>query len=103
MVIEALRMLNAKMQLSNIVVECFGDKECANSQYSILQNKIISNRQENKSTYIPNGALYISKTEYFKSTNTFYNDLTIAYIMSQEKSVDIDSQFDFTIAETLID
>ena len=69
----------------------------------ILQNKIISNRQEYESTYIPNGALYISKTEYFKITNTFYNDLTIAYIMSQEKSVDIDSQLDFVIAETLID
>ena len=69
----------------------------------ILQNKIISDREEYESTYIPNGALYISKTEYFKSTNTFYNDLTIAYIMSQEKSVDIDSQFDFAIAETLID
>ena len=68
----------------------------------ILQNKIISNRQECESTYIPNGALYISKTEYFKSTNTFYNDLTIAYIMTQEKSVDIDSQFDFAIAESLI-
>ena len=68
----------------------------------ILQNKIISNSQENESTYIPNGALYISKTEYFNSTNTFYNDLTIAYIMTQEKSVDIDSQFDFAIAESLI-
>lgn len=68
----------------------------------VLQKKI-SNRQEYESTYIPNGALYISKTEYFKSANTFFTDLTIAYTMSQEVSVDIDSQIDFTIAEILID
>jgi len=69
----------------------------------VFKNKIILNSQENESTYIPNGALYISTIEYFKRTNSFYGRLTVAYIMSQEKSVDIDSQFDFDIAEAVID
>ena len=68
----------------------------------ILQNKIISNRQECESTYIPNGALYIAKTDYFTSKKTFYTDSTLAYIMPHERSVDIDNRMDFFTAEAII-
>jgi len=38
--IEAMKSLNENNQLSNISVKCFGDKNCVNSQYVILE-KII--------------------------------------------------------------
>ena len=67
-----------------------------------LSEKIISNRQEHLPTYIPNGALYIAQTDYFKKEKTFYTDQTLAYVMLPGKSVDIDNQIDFLVAEALI-
>ena len=63
---------------------------------------IFSNRQEYLPTYVPNGALYIAKTDYFISKNTFYTDSTLGYIMPPERSVDIDSRMDFFTAEAII-
>jgi len=64
--------------------------------------KIVSNRQEFPATYIPNGALYIAKVDYFKKTKTFYTDKTLGYIMPNERSVDIDSHIDFVLVKALI-
>ena len=61
-----------------------------------------TNRQELPPTYIPNGALFIAKTDYFRNTKTFYTDLTLAFIMPPERSVDIDNRIDFFTAEAII-
>ena len=53
-------------------------------------------------TYLPNGALYIAKTKYFLLKKTFYTSHTVAYLMSQDKSVDIDTYNDFLLAESII-
>mgnify|MGYP001164840229 CR=1 FL=1 len=69
----------------------------------VCKDKIFyTNRQELLSTYIPNGALYIAKTDYFKSKKTFYTDSTLAYLMPPERSVDIDNRIDFFTAEAII-
>jgi len=60
------------------------------------------NRQKLPLTYIPNGALYIAKTDYFRSEKTFYTSSTFAYLMPPERSVDIDKQIDFFTAEALL-
>ena len=61
-----------------------------------------TNRQELPLTYIPNGALYIAKTDYYRSKKTFYTGSTFAYLMPPERSVDIDNRIDFYTAEAII-
>lgn len=48
--------------------------------------------------YRINGAIYIVKTQYFESTKNIYKDKCHAYVMSSEKSIDIDTLLDFEIA-----
>lgn len=63
---------------------------------------IATNRHDQPPIYIPNGALYIAKVDYFRNTKTFYTDSTLAYIMPLERSVDIDTQIDFYTAKAII-
>lgn len=62
----------------------------------------VTNRQENKSYYIPNGSIYILDYELLKKERTYYCDNTIAFEMDNEHSIDIDTQLDFEIAEFLM-
>lgn len=59
-------------------------------------------RQDLNSYYRLNGAIYISKVRYFLKYKDFYKENSYAYIMSKEKSVDIDDIFDFQFAEFLL-
>lgn len=52
--------------------------------------------------YRLNGAIYLASVDYFKSNNGFLGNETKAFIMSQNRSVDIDSITDFKLAEILI-
>jgi len=68
----------------------------------LATNSVMSNRQNNEKYIIPNGAIYILDYKLLKEKRTYYCDNTIAYIMPIEKSVDIDTNFDFMLAEFLI-
>ncbi len=59
-------------------------------------------RQDIDKYYHENGAIYIGNTDYFLNYNDFYGDKCYAYIMSQEHSVDIDTELDFKYVELLI-
>lgn len=61
------------------------------------------NRQELKPFYRLNGAIYIAEWEYLKENNGFFGERTYAYIMPQERSVDIDSELDLRFAGLLLD
>lgn len=61
-----------------------------------------SNRQELPIFYRLNGALYMASSDYLKAKRSFMNDDTYAYIMPRERSVDIDTAFDFAFAELLL-
>ncbi len=52
--------------------------------------------------YRLNGAVYISEIGYFKDNIGFIGDRTVAFIMLQERSIDIDSVFDFLFCEFLM-
>ncbi len=52
--------------------------------------------------YRLNGAIYISEIDYFYQNNGFIGNKTRAYIMSQQNSVDIDTELDFMFCEVLI-
>lgn len=60
------------------------------------------NRQESEKTYLPNGAIYIFNYNSLKSNYYYYNEKTYPYVMSNENSVDIDTELDFMLAELLI-
>ena len=60
------------------------------------------NRQELRQFYRLNGAIYIAEWQYLKENNGFFGAQTYAYIMPQERSVDIDSQLDLDFVELLL-
>ena len=59
-------------------------------------------RQKLPKVYIRNGAIYLSKIDDVISLSTFSNPECIPYIMTQEESVNIDSEADFLMAEYYI-
>ena len=62
----------------------------------------IKNRQELEKTYVPNGAIYIFRTEVLKLTRQYYTEKTFPYIMPRNRSADIDDLLDFEWAEYLL-
>lgn len=52
-------------------------------------------RQDFKKFYRLNGAIYLTKVEYFFKYKDFYKENSYAFIMGKRKSVDIDDIYDF--------
>src|SRR6056300_51357 len=61
-----------------------------------------SRSQDHPIVYRPNGALYGSWTKKLKMNKNFYIGVTKGYFMSRDRSIDIDTQFDFELAEFII-
>ena len=61
----------------------------------------IKNRQENRVSYYPNGAVYVFRTSMIRNRK-YYTDKSFAYIMPRTRSVDIDFIEDFEYAEFLL-
>ena len=61
-----------------------------------------SRRQDMPSYYSLNGAIYITTPGFIRKNRSFYSDKTIPHVMSKEKSIDIDTSFDFKLAEFLL-
>ena len=59
-------------------------------------------RQDLPKVYTPNGAIYVSTPEILRKYKSFYCSKTIPYIMPPERSVDIDNEIDFMLAELLM-
>ena len=59
-------------------------------------------RQELPTFYRINGAIYAISTSYFLRTQNIYDGNSFAYIMPKERSIDIDTLFDFSLAEYLL-
>ena len=59
-------------------------------------------RQELPKFYRPNGAIYITTPDSLWKNKTFIPKKTMPYIMPQERSVDLDTEFDFKLAEYLL-
>ena len=70
---------------------------------SVFKNQIIEKpRQQLPTYYRLNGAIYIRKVNYVKGKIQILDTNEYAYIMLREHSVDIDTELDFNIAETLL-
>tara|TARA_B100001027_G_C16258485_1_gene328173 strand:+ start:743 stop:1417 length:675 start_codon:yes stop_codon:yes gene_type:complete len=78
--------------------------------YSLSKKKTISpliktekafNRQDFPLNYVINGACYFANKEFLFKNKKFITDDTIGYVMPQERSIDIDTHFDWKIAQFL--
>ncbi len=59
-------------------------------------------RQDLERTYIPNGAIYVSTPQTLYKYKGFYCNYVIPYIMPPERSIDIDNEIDFMLAELMM-
>ena len=66
-----------------------------------LQEKYFQSHQEAPDLYALNGAIYIFRRDTLMKDNTFYGEDIRAIVMKEEKSIDIDTPFDFFIAEMI--
>ena len=69
----------------------------------LVDNKTPFMRRQNlPQTFMPNGAIYLIETaQFLKTGSLFCEDGTIAYEMSREKSIDIDTMEDVKMVEKL--
>lgn len=63
---------------------------------------VIKDAQFPESMYAPNGAIYIYKVKNFLQTKQWLPEATFAFVMPPEKSIDVDTPFDFKIADLLL-
>lgn len=61
----------------------------------------LDNRQSLERTFLPNGAIYVFRFKLLLDKR-YYSERTYPYIMPMERSVDIDTLFDFDMAEYLM-
>lgn len=59
----------------------------------------LKNRQDERDYFIPNGAIYILRKSLLETTGQYYYDDSIGYEMPAEQSIDIDTPFEFFLAE----
>lgn len=69
---------------------------------NFINQDAMKQRQAGGKFYRLNGAIYIVNCEKFKTDRYFYQSGSFAYIMPQERSIDIDTALDFKMAKFLI-
>ena len=67
-----------------------------------IKLKEVGRRQNMPQYYQINGAIYMMKTYILDRISDLYGEKSYAYIMSREKSLDIDSIIDFKMAEMFL-
>jgi len=65
-------------------------------------SQVAANRQELTSLYLPNGAVYVANVDWLIKSRSFYSPETAAYVMPEDRSVDIDSSLDLRFCEFLM-
>jgi len=68
----------------------------------ILPKQQVATRQELPTCFEINGALYVVNSKWFRTSQLFVDDDTLAYVMPRERSVDIDTPEDLATAERLL-
>jgi N-acylneuraminate cytidylyltransferase len=61
----------------------------------------ISRRQDLPQAFALNGAVFVARFDWIKLQRDFLDDTTVGYVMPPDRSIDIDTEFDFTLAEAI--
>ena len=107
--IDAIVDLANVRQASSVVSVCVNVKpiqwnftiQAGGNLTPLLDENPILRRQDAKMTYALNGALYYFEVPWFLEGKRFVDDETLGFIMPPERSIDIDTAFDWVIAELL--
>ena len=59
-------------------------------------------RQDMPEVYALNGAIYVAEVNWLRKSKAFLTPETVAYVMPRERSLDIDTELDFVMAEALV-
>ena len=62
-----------------------------------------SRRQDYEPVFVPNGAIYLVKTDVLEDGRDWYNSDVYGYIMSPEHSIDIDTNWDLSILRLIVE
>jgi len=68
----------------------------------ITRDQFDTPRHELPEVYYPNGAIYIITPDTLREQGTFFTKRSVPYLMPPERSVDIDTELDFLIAEQML-
>ncbi len=63
---------------------------------------VAARRQDMAAQFVLNGAIYVAAVHRLRAAHSFLTPATIGYAMPVERSVDIDTMFDWRIAEMLL-
>lgn len=76
----------------------------ANGRLQSLFDEKLSNarRQDLPAVFVPNGAIYVFRVSEFKARGDFPSNGSVPFIMSQEDSLDIDTEDDIRHAEMIL-
>jgi CMP-N-acetylneuraminic acid synthetase len=103
------KMISSKS--NNLITACLSRRNPYFNAIEFKKNKIqpvkilkkqFTSRQEAPVVYDMNASIYIWKRNLLLKSNTVFNKKTSVYIMPEERSFDIDSEFDFKIVSTLL-
>lgn len=73
------------------------------SMMGFLDNKVIElPRQALQKYYRINGALYMADINFIKSKKEIYGSGSYSVVMPRKRSIDIDEEFDFIVAEAIL-
>jgi len=56
---------------------------------------------DNRDIYVPNGAVFIAESEWLVKNNSFYTEDVSIFEMPQNRSIDIDYEYQFLTAENI--
>ncbi|HET7657254.1 MAG TPA: acylneuraminate cytidylyltransferase family protein [Bacillales bacterium] len=68
----------------------------------LLKDKEVTRRQDAPKSYSLNGAVYVAKRDYLLKHQSFVTKETLGYVMTKERSYDIDTELDFKFCEFLM-
>ena len=62
----------------------------------------VTRRQDLEPAYALNGAIYLVRTAWLRSSRSFYAEATHAYVMPRERSLDVDEPWDLHLCELVL-
>lgn len=68
----------------------------------VQNDEKINRRQNLPKVYVLNGAIYVAESGFIMETKSFLTEETVGYRMSDENSVDIDTEMEFAYCKCLI-
>lgn len=70
-----------------------------NGFFTNVKKTVANNRQYRRPQIVQNGAIYIVKGEFYKATRQWFGVKNAVHLMPQERSMDIDTIWDWVAAE----